>query len=75
MWKSKMAKAASSHRRKHWNMQRQNAASIGMKVEEATDGWNVTGPNGMCAGPFKTNSEAWHWLDNNTRAKRYGDAA
>ncbi len=69
-----LRKAQNQHKRQHWRMQRQDAASAGMVVNEAADGWNVIGPNGMCAGPFKTQSEAWRWLDKNTTERRYGAA-
>jgi len=79
-WKyniARLRKAQNPHKRQHWKMRRLDAASAGMSVEQVSDGWNVTGPNGMCAGPFASNAEAWRWLDNQTRAKRYStnDAA
>jgi hypothetical protein len=69
-----LRQAQSPHKRKHWRMQRQEAASAGMSVSEAADGWNVTGPKGMCAGPFASQAEAWHWLDKHTTERRYGAA-
>lgn len=66
--------AESRHKRTHWRMQREDAASAGMSVAEAPDGWNVVGPNGMCAGPFATQSAAWRWLDSHTTERRYGAA-
>jgi hypothetical protein len=69
----KKRKAENPHRRKRWQMQRQDAATTGMSVVQVSDGWNVTGPNGMCAGPFATQAEAFRWLDK-IPAKRYGAA-
>jgi hypothetical protein len=68
----RLRKAESPHKRQYWRMRRENAAAVGMWVEQVSDSWNVIGPKGMCAGPFITNAEAWRWLDNHTKAKRYG---
>jgi hypothetical protein len=65
-------RAASHHLHERWRMQRANAAQEGMRVVEATDGWNVVGPDGICGGPFAQQTEAFRWLDRNAPARRYG---
>lgn len=66
-----MARAASPHLRKHWRMQREDAATAGMRVIETADGnWKVTGP-GAHAGPFATQADAYRWIDKQP-SRRYG---
>jgi hypothetical protein len=55
--------AESQNMKKHWRMLREDAATAGMSVDQTTEGWCVVGPEGMCAGPFATQAEAWRWLD------------
>jgi hypothetical protein len=68
----RLRKAEAPHKREFWRMQRANAAQEGMRVVQVADGWNVIGPRKICVGPFAQQKEAFHWLDKNAPARRYG---
>ena len=58
-------------KRKRWRMLREDASTEGMSIDQTLEGWLVTGPDGVCAGPFATEAEAWRWLDR-VPTRRYG---
>ena len=67
----RMNKAASKHRRAHWNAERE-AASTPYEIEEGHGAWHVTEARARVAGPFASNAEAWSWIDRHSVARRYG---
>jgi hypothetical protein len=76
-----MWKAASRHKRQHWQMAREDAAVSAYAVVERDGAWLVVergregrAPDGLhreVAGPF-SNSAAWEWIDRHTARRRYG---
>ena len=58
-----MTVGESLSRKMWWRGQREGAATDGMRVDEGAEGWLVVGAEGVLAGPFATQAEAWRWLD------------
>jgi hypothetical protein len=68
----RMNKAASKHRRGHWQAERAAESSPSYTIEDCDGGCCVMDGAARVAGPFATNSEAWRWIDQHTVARRYG---
>ena len=64
-------KAQSPHRRRHWQMQREDSATSRMVVDEVPEAWVVANQAVRIAGPFATQAEAWRWIDRQPTS-RYG---
>jgi hypothetical protein len=62
----------SQHKKKHWRISREDAATRGMYVEQRAEGWVVMWHDKTTvAGPFQTQAEAWSWIGSRP-TKRYG---